>query len=194
MADLQTLNTIILKALALGYERSMDIDGLIRNCVNHRHFDGLIRQDEETEYNHTTNHTKKMTSLRYLLNNKLIEKTNRNKYKLTEKGLKYLQQSSINIDDYIDVINQEKDFDALVRCAKEKMDLYEQHPLRIKYYDNHQLKPELLYQFKDCDIKYHFTDSKLYIDVFGYNGIFNNHYDDDIVWRIVKEKLIFKDL
>jgi hypothetical protein len=193
MANLQTLNTIILKALELGYERNMDINGLIRNCVDYKHFDGLIRKHEETDYNHTTNHTVFMTSINYLLKNKLIDNAMRGKYKLTDKGLNHIQHSTVNIDDYMDIIKGEKDFDALVRCAKEKMDLYDNHPLRIKYYYNHKLKLDLK-QFGDCDIVYHFTDTKLYIDIFGYNGDFNNVYDNDIVLRVIKDKLIFKDL
>jgi len=171
---------ILLQTLNCGFDNIQDIYKIFEECIS-------------KDYNFV------LPILHSFVKMKYINKIQRGKYKITEKGIKYLNYCKDHIKDiYTDIIkNTRKEVDIMVEHFTKLREEYDARPITLKYFKNGDLIDDIKNELQDYMCFYCQEDNKLKIDVFGCNKIFappSILCGDDILLTINNERLHFEDL
>lgn len=186
---------ILLKSLSAGFTSFEDLETIVESCANQHSVDNIIAKKDITHYNFTDNF---LVILKCIRDNKqYIDRTSRNKYCLTEEGRQY--SDSIDLpDQYKMIINNTKPWlDIMVEAfeiSKAKADL---HPIKVKYFNDDQLIPEISNLFKGAYLLYTILNDKLHLIAFHFKTKLPENsilYQDDIVLSLNEGPLIMHDL
>lgn len=195
------LSVILLKSLEAGFTSLRDLQTIVEACADQYGVDTIVPTKLITHYNHTSNFDTILRCLRSNITKNYVIKPNRNQYKITAEGIDYVKSLSIDVhlfDYYMTIINNtEKEVDMLRRAFQIKLAEAALHPIRLKYYKDDKLIPEITDELKDYTYFYHIDDDKLKLDVFGFKKTLSPEsflYQDDIILYLNEEELRFRDL
>ena len=160
---------ILFQALEYGFKWIEDIDTIfddcIKNALSEYHFTTLRKPHNERYFNFKRDCIRDL--LGKFINKKLIYKINRGEYDITENGLLYLNElkDRVNGEDkiyYFNIIkNTKKQMDIMVEAVIKQIDKANEHPIRLKYFKNNKLIPEIFNEIKNYTYFYSIRNDKL---------------------------------